>query len=113
MSEPEKSKSSSSDNTLAMLSHLLGIFPGFIGALIIYLTQKGEGYVKEQSKRALNFQLTILLAYIVAWILIFVIIGIFLFWAVYIANIIFCIMAAVAANQGENYHYPFSIKFVN
>jgi uncharacterized protein len=30
------------DRTLAMLCHLLGIFTGFIGALIIWLIKKDE-----------------------------------------------------------------------
>lgn len=110
--EIKETKSSQNDNTMAMLAHILGIFTGFIGALIIYLSQKKEGFVKEQSKRALNFQLTVLLGYIVAWILVFVLIGLFLFWIVYVVNLILCIMAAVAANQGQNYQYPFSIKFI-
>ena len=106
------SKPSDSDCTLAMLSHLLGIFTGCIGSLVIYLTQKKEGYVKEQSKRALNFQLTLLVGYVISWLLVFIFVGVILIWAIAIVNIVFCVLASVATNQGQNYKYPFSLEFV-
>ena len=46
-------------------------------------------------------------------ILIFVIIGgILLIFALSILNIVFCIIAGIAANKGETYRYPFAIRLV-
>lgn len=109
---PVQSGGGSNDRTMAILAHVLGIFISFIGPLIIYLTQQKEGYVKGQSKEALNFQLTILIGYVVCWILMFVLIGAVLVWIVGIINLIFCIIAAMAASRGEDYKYPFAIKFI-
>ena len=41
---------------MAMLAHLLGALFGFIGPLIIYLTQKDKHpFVADQGKEAVNF----------------------------------------------------------
>ena len=113
---PEEKKVSQtadqSDKTMAMLAHILGIFTSFVGPLIIYMTQKKEGFAKSQAKEALNFQITVAIAYLISFVLMFVLIGILLTWAVSIANLIFCILAAVAANQGTAYKYPFRIIFI-
>lgn len=108
---PVKS-SKSEDNTLAILAHVLGIVVGFIGPLVIYLVKPEEGYVKNQAKEALNFQITILLAYIIGWILIFILIGTLIVGAAAVVNLIFCIMAAMAVSKGEDYKYPFAIRLI-
>ncbi|TAM70098.1 MAG: DUF4870 domain-containing protein [Microbacteriaceae bacterium] len=95
------------------LIHVLGIFFGFLPALIGYLVLKDRGpFVRQHSTSALNFQLTMLIAYVVGLILTIVIIGIFIILAVEVVVIIFSIIAAIAANKGESYTYPMSIKFI-
>jgi len=101
--------------TLALLAHLLGIVTGFIGALIIWLISKDDaskGFVTDQAKEALNFQITILIAFVVAWILMFVLIGLLLFPLIAIANLVLCILAAVKANGGVAYRYPFTLRLI-
>lgn len=98
----------------ATLVHLGGLFFGFLAPLIGYLILKDRGpFVRAHTTTALNFQLTLLIAYIVGTILTFLIIGIFILIAAYVLNIIFCIVAAVKANRGEWYTYPLTIKFVS
>ncbi len=102
------------ERNLAMLSHLLGIFTGFIGALVIWLIKKEESaFIAEHAKEALNFQITIGIAFVVGWVLSFVLIGFLLIPLVYIANFIFCIVAAVAASKGAAYQYPVAIRLVS
>lgn len=115
MAEEKKAPASSggsNDKTMAMLSWVLAIFIGFIGPLIIFLTQQKEGYAKSVAKKALNFELTILIAEVVCWILMFVLIGAVLIWIVMIVNLIICIMAAMAVSRGEDYKPPFTITFI-
>ncbi|MCX5638047.1 MAG: DUF4870 domain-containing protein [Planctomycetota bacterium] len=96
-----------------MLGHLLAIFTSFLGPLIIWLVKKDEHpFVDEQGKEALNFQITVLIACLAAGLLTFVCIGFLLLPAVAIVDIIFCVMACVAANKGEHYRYPLSIRFI-
>lgn len=99
--------------TMAMLCHLLAIFTSFLGPLIIWLVKKDEySYVDEQGKEALNFQITVVLASFVAGLLTFVCIGVVLLPAIWIVDIVFCIIAAVAVNKGEHYRYPLSLRLI-
>jgi uncharacterized protein len=45
-------------------------------------------------------------------VLIFVIIGIFLLWAVAIIDLIFIVVAAIQASKGVDYRYPFSLRLI-
>lgn len=97
----------------AMFSHLGGIILGFLAPLIIMLTKGNEDpFVKEQSTEALNFQITLAIAYVVSMILMIVLIGILTFFVAWIAAIILSIMGGMAANRGEHYRYPFALRLV-
>ena len=101
--------------TMALLAHLLGIITGPIGALIIWLVSKDDaskGFVVDQSKEALNFQITVFIAIVISWILAFVLIGLLLMPLVGIANLVLCIIAGIKANNGESYRYPFALRLI-
>ena len=101
--------------TMALVAHILGIFTGFIGALIIWLVNKDDSskpFVVDQSKEALNFQITVAIAYIISSILVVVLIGTLMLAAVWVANLVLCILAAVKANNGEAYRYPFTLRLI-
>jgi len=106
----------------ATLIHIGGIFFGFIPSLIGYLVLKDRGpFVRDHSRNALNFQITMNIAIVVAWILaivlIFTIVLPIILWLVVVAIgilvIIFSIIPAVKANQGLPYVYPLTIPFIN
>jgi len=106
----------------AMFCHLAGlagllpmtpVFGSVIAPLIIWQIKKDEfEFVDEQGKEALNFQISILIYAIAAGLLCFACIGFFLLPAVYIFDMIFLLIAAVKANNGERYRYPLSIRFI-
>ncbi len=97
----------------AMLSQLGGIILGFIGPLIVMLVfGPRNAFVKKESTEALNFQITVLIGYLISFVLMLVVIGIFLFFVVWILSLIFCVIAAVKNNQGIEYRYPINIRFV-
>lgn len=104
--------------TFAMLAHLLGLLAGFIGPLVIWLIGKDKHpFVNEQGKEALNWQITVGIAGVACLVLAFIpfvqclvfVVG----PAVGIANIVFCILAAVKASSGEAYRYPVALRLVN
>lgn len=98
----------------ATLVHVGGIFFSFLPALIGYLVLKDRGpFVRAHTATALNFQLTLLIAYLVGTITSILIIGIFILIAAGILAIVFSIIAAVKANRGEWYSYPLTIKFLS
>lgn len=93
---------------MALLAHLLGIFTWFIGALIIWLLKKDQSrFVDHHGKEALNFQITLGIAYIAVGVLTCLTLGVgsLLSPIVWFVNVIFCILACVAANNGQWYRY--------
>jgi uncharacterized Tic20 family protein len=102
----------SDEKTMAILSHILCIVAGFLAPLIIYLVKKESPYVVAHAKESLNFQLTLIIAYIISFILVFLLIGILLIWLIALANLVFVIIATIKASENKLYKYPFSIKFV-
>lgn len=105
------------DKTLALITHLSGIVAGFIVPLIIWLINKDKpekGFLIDQSKEALNFQITLIICYVVLFILTVVTLGLasiltLLFW---VATVVFMILAAVKANAGEYYRYPVALRLI-
>jgi uncharacterized Tic20 family protein len=109
----EQSEVKKDDMNMAMLAHLLAIFTGFLGPLVIWLVKKDDSpYVDRHGKEALNFQLTVLLAFIASGFLSFLCIGLVLLPVVWVVDIIFCIIAAVKASRGEEYSYPLCLRLV-
>lgn len=105
----------SEDRTLALLTHLSGIVASFIGPLIVWLIHKDradKAFVNDQAVEALNFQITIAIAYLAAIVLTVILIGALLMPLIWIVNLIFCILAAVKANEGQQYRYPFALRLI-
>ena len=103
----------SDERTWATLAHIGGIIIGFLAGLIVYLIYKDRSaYLRRQGAEALNFQLTILIGYVVSYILMLAIIGFLTIVAVIALQIIFGIIAGLAANKHQDYRYPFAIRFV-
>ena len=103
---------SSSDKVAAMAVHIGGIFFWFVPSLIVYFAVTNNPRLKEQSRNALNFQLTMLIAFVIGIVLSVIGIGFLIVWAVEIVVIVFSIVAALRANAGETYKYPLSIDLV-
>ncbi|WP_243063259.1 DUF4870 domain-containing protein [Humibacter sp. RRB41] len=110
-----------SEKTWSTLVHLGGAIISFITyatlaflpALIGYLVLKDRGpFVRENTKNALNFQLTLLIGVVIGWITSFILIGFLILLAVWVVNIVFSIIAAVRSNRGEVYRYPMTIAFI-
>ncbi len=92
--------------------HLAGLI-SFIGPLVIWLIKKDEyPFVDKEGKEALNFQLSMLIYFVIASMLCVVLIGFVLIPALTVADLILIVMATVKANSGESFRYPFTIRFV-
>lgn len=105
---------SANDKNIAVLTHIGGIFFGFIPSLIVWLLKKEDSpFLGEQAREALNFQITMLIGYVIAWVLAFILIGMLLFPLLWLTNLVLCIMAAVSVSKGEDYRYPFALRLIN
>jgi len=107
------------EKTWGMIAHLSALagfvipFGNLIGPLIVWLIKKDTmPFVDDQGKESLNFQITVTIAAIICGILVFVLIGIPLLFAVGIAALVLTIMAGIKANEGASYRYPFAIRLI-
>jgi hypothetical protein len=104
----------SNDKNIVTITHLGGILFSFIPSLIVWLLKKDDSeYIAAQAKEALNFQITLLLAQFVAYVLIFILVGFLLLGLIWIFNIVFCIIAAISSSKGEYYRYPLTLRLIN
>ena len=111
---PAQPLSPSDEKLWATLIHIGGILFGFLPSLIGYLVLKDRGpFIRAHSATALNFQLTLIIAYAVGTVTSLLLIGLLSLLAAWVASIVLGIVAAMAANRGEAYTYPLSIKFVS
>jgi len=102
---------------LAHLSALAGLFVGgliFLGPLLVYLVKKDEHpFIADQSREALNFNISVFIYFIASAILIPLGVGLLALPVVFIAWLVLTIIAAVRANNGEPYRYPLTIRLVS
>lgn len=103
------------ERTWSLLAHLGGILFSALAPLVVWLVFKGRGpFLDHHAKEALNFQITVLIAYVATWIITAITFGLlsFLPFLVWVAGLVFAILAAVAANKGEWYRYPATLRLV-
>jgi hypothetical protein len=105
---------SNDEKNIATVTHLGGTVFSFIPALVVWIIKKEESaYISDQAVEALNFQITLVLAYIAAGVLSWILIGLIFFPILWILNIVFCIIAAISTSKGETYRYPFALRLIN
>lgn len=102
-----------------LITHLSGfagfIFPlgNIIGPLLIWLLKREQSpLLEEHAREALNFQISISIYAIIASILLVAVIGFVLLPILIVVQIALMIKAALAADRGEFYRYPITIRFI-
>ena len=116
----ESSPAPGGDNTMAMLCHLLSLIGyigvplgNIIGPLIIWLMKKDQDpFVDATGKEVLNFQISATIYGFACALLFLVFIGVILLPILIIAVVIYTIIGAVKANEGQLYRYPLTIRFL-
>ncbi len=106
---PEVTKESTN---IAVLTWIGTLFFAFIPPLIVYLLKKEDAYIQDQSKEALNWSITVTIAYFISMILSFILIGFLFMFAVGICHLVFCIMGAVGASKGNEFRVPFALRLI-
>lgn len=99
---------------MALLAHILGIFTSFVVPLIIWLIKKDDEFIADQAKEALNFHITVIIAYFAITVIAIVTMGIgFILYPVLgIAVLVLGIIAGLKANDGIAYRYPCTIRLI-
>lgn len=101
----------------AHLSTLAGSFIPFaniIAPLVIWLMKKDEmAFASDQAKEALNFQIGVTIASLIAAVLCFILIGFLILPIIIVFDLVFTIIAAIKASEGTAYRYPFTLRLVH
>lgn len=121
--QPAAPLTAAEDKQWAMWAHFGGIL-WILPSLIIFLVFKDRGALtKQESKEALNWQITILIVAIV-WGIIGAILTVPLLftsvwwlpglisWLIYLVNVLFSVLGGVKVSGGGSYRYPVNFRFI-
>lgn len=113
---------SQEERTGALVTYLLTAFLALIGGVIGWAVFKEKGaFAKDQTTEALNWAITVTIAFIAIWIVVVVLamvspklalIGSLLYMVLTLASFVLSIIAAIKANGGTAYRYPFALRLV-
>ena len=128
---PATATPSADERQWAMFAHLSSLLGGlltsgwggsagfFIGPLVIWLIKKDTmPFVDDQGKEALNFSITVSIAFVALMIMTIMTLGIGalltipLMVAIGITSLVFVIIAAIKSHEGVRYRYPVSLRLV-
>jgi uncharacterized protein len=117
------------ERTWGMLAHLSAILAGifvvaFLGPLIVYVMQKDRSpFVRRHATESLNFQISLIIYCVVGGVagvvLSLLTFGLFLVVLIpaaviaAVAALVLIIMGCVAANDGREFRYPLTLRFVH
>jgi len=98
----------------------LSAFAGYIiplGSIIVPLIlwqvwREKDPYIDDMGCEAVNFQLSMLLYYIISLVLCVVLIGFVLIFATMIFHLTFIVIGSVQTARGTDYRYPMVIRFI-
>lgn len=125
MTSPEPTSDQQTWRVLAHASALIQFvgIPSFVGPLVVWLIRREDPVVEPHARAALNFQLSLIIYFVVGvvvaiiaaltivGILLSVLIILFLGMLV-VAEVVFAILASLAASRGQTYSYPLSIELI-
>ena len=102
-----------------LLSSAFGGWGFFIGPLVIWLMKKDTmPFVADQAKEALNFNITVSAIFVILLLLTIFTLGLGalltvpIMLVVGIGALVLIVMAAIKANEGVAYRYPFAVRLI-
>lgn len=99
---------------LAQFAGYIIPFAGLILPIVMWASNKDQSdEVDRHGKAILNWIISLFVYSIVTFILVFFFIGIILIFALFALSILFPILGAVKAGNGEYYDYPLAINFIS
>lgn len=110
---------SESEKNWGMLCHLSSFagfffpFGGIIGPLVCWLSKRDDSeWVNINGRAALNFNLSMLLYFILVIPLVFIVVGIPIMIALGVLKVVCITIASIKAARGEPFRYPVTIPFI-
>jgi uncharacterized protein len=101
------------ERLLAAGIYLISFFTAFIGPLIIWLIKKDESsYIDYHGREYMNFFISYTVYTIVSGILVVLLVGFFMLWALGIMAVVFTIIGAIKAYEGNEYRMPLIFRLL-
>lgn len=99
---------------LSLLAHLITGGVGVVLVLVMWLVKKDKSaFLDDHGREALNFQISLIIYVLLSALLTVCGIGVILMLAVPVLGVVGMIMAVVAANRGEYFRYPATIRLIH
>lgn len=109
----ELSMIKSEDRMLAAVLYVVSLFAPIIGPLIIWLLKKDDSaFIDYHGREYFNFFISYTVYSVISGILVFLLVGIFLLWILGIMALVFTIIAAVKAYEGNEYRFPLVFRII-
>jgi uncharacterized protein len=103
----------SEERMLAAILYVVSLFFPIIGPLVIWLLKKDESsFINYHGREYFNFFISYSVYSVISGILIFLVVGIFLLWILGIMALVFTIIAAVKAYEGNEYRFPIIFRVI-
>lgn len=125
MSTPAPNSEQQTWRVLAHASALIQFvgIPSFVGPLAVWLIRRDDTVIEPHAREALNFQLSLIIYFIalvvIGIILALTIVGLLLVpfllvlaLVLVVAEVVFAILASLAASRGEFYRYPMNLNLI-
>jgi uncharacterized Tic20 family protein len=118
---PPQQMSPGEERTWATLSHVVPAVAlplsagtlGFVASLVVYLLYKDRGpFVRAHAANSLNVQIMTLIYLAISAVLFLVFIGFLLYPLVIVVAIVYHVIGALRANDGQWWTPPFTPRFV-
>jgi len=123
---PYGGQPSGDDRTIAVIAHLSPLIAmvvsagwlSFLGPLIVWFIWRDRGpLIRNAAASAFNFNVTVWVVSILAWISIFTVIlipvAVVALIGIFIAQLVLSIKGAMAASRGEIYRYPWQVPILS
>ena len=86
---------------------------GLVLPIVMWSTNKDKSEIIDQhGKNILNWMISSVIYIVISMILMLVLIGFVTIFAVLICTIVFSVIGAIKANDGQVYKYPLTITFI-
>jgi uncharacterized Tic20 family protein len=112
MNEEVPTAASQDSRNIALLIWIATIFLCALPGLVVYLVKKDDAFVTDQAKEALNWSITVIIGYVVGWLLTAILIGMLIVWAVSVTNLVICVLGALSCSNGNAYRAPFALRLI-
>jgi len=104
---------SKDERLLATAIYAISFFTAFIGPLVIWLVKKDESdFIDYHGREYFNFLISYFVYSLISGLLVIILVGFILLPVVGLLGVVFTIIGAIKAYDGENYRIPLIFRIL-